>query len=366
MPEIQPNKPVTPRRKSPAKPRKPRKKESWIRRHSMPVMIGCLAVVAFFIGVLLFAFAPHAPREGGDWVYIPKGSSTQAVKDSLRNSLGRADGTRVYMLWRLMGGGISNAEGAYRVDFGQTALSVARRIATGRQTPVSVSFKSARKLDMVAGRIASQLEFSAEEFLDACDKVLPDHGFKKAQFPAAFIPDTYEFYWDVAPEKAVERLLAYRDDFWTQERLDKAEALGLSKVEVATVASIIEEESAKRDERPKIARLYLNRLAKGMRLQADPTVKFAVGDFSLRRITGAHLKTSSTYNTYQHAGLPPGPIRIPEARDIDAVLDAPHHQYLYMCAREDFSGYHNFAVDYATHQANARRYQSELNRRGIR
>lgn len=158
----------------------------------------------------------------------------------------------------------------------------------------------------------------------------------------------------------------YRDRFWTDDRREKARKLGLTPVEVATLASIVEEESAKPDEYPAIARLYMNRLKKGMLLQADPTVKYATGNFALRRITGEHLRTPSPYNTYLHPGLPPGPLRTPSKSTIDRVLSAPAHTYLYMCAKEDFSGYHNFASDYATHTANARRYQKELNRRGIK
>lgn len=347
--------------------RKKKKPQSWMKRHSMGVMIASLSVAAVFIGILLFALAPHtgAP-EGGDWVYIPRGSDNKTVKDSLRSSLGTSMGIRVYMMWKLMGGNAESAKGAYMIDNGVTALTAARRLSTGRQTPVNISFRGPRKLDMLARRVASQLDITPEEFLDACGKVLPTAGFKPEQYPAAFIPDTYQFYWSWPAEKVVERLLESRNNFWTDERLAKARAIGLSKVEVATLASIVEEETAKKDERPTIAGLYLNRLHKGMRLQADPTVKFAVGDFSLRRIRGEHLKVSSPYNTYQHAGLPPGPIRVPEAGTLDAVLNADRHNYLYMCAKEDFSGYHNFATDYAGHQANARRYQAELNRRNIK
>lgn len=339
-------------------------KESWLHRHSLGVMIAVIAVIVGIGGVLAFAFTPYTSDES-PWVYVPEGSDNKAVKDSLKHALGSPMGMRVYVMWKLMRGSAQMAEGAYRIDSGQSALGIARRMATGRQTPVKVSFRGTRTMQQLADRIASQLQCSPEEFMDACQEILPGHGFSRSEFPAAFIPDTYEFYWSASPENVVRRLLDYRDDFWNEERVAKARTLGLSKVDVATVASIIEEETAKADERPKVARLYLNRLKKGMRLQADPTVKFAVGDFSLRRITGEHLRHSSPYNTYQNVGLPPGPIRVPTAQAMDDVLDAPAHNYLYMCAKEDFSGYHNFAVDYSTHQANARRYQKELNRRNI-
>ena len=156
-----------------------------------------------------------------------------------------------------------------------------------------------------------------------------------------------------------------RDTFWNPDRIAKARELGLDPVGVTTIASIVAEETSKADERPKVARLYLNRLSRGMKLQADPTVKFAIGDFSLRRIGGSMLNIDSPYNTYRVKGLPPGPIRIVDPQLIDDVLNAPAHNYIYMCAREDFSGYHNFSTDYATHQANAKRYQAELDRRKI-
>jgi len=348
------------------KNKKKKKGDTWLHRHSMGIMIALIALVVAIGSVIAFAFIPYTSgSDDGDWVYVPHDATPAQVKDSLKASLGSSMGTRVYIMWKLMGNNPAKTEGAYRIDFGQTALGIARRMATGRQTPVKVTFNGTRTMGMLADRIASQLQCSPEEFMDACNEVLPDRGFTKATFPAAFIPDTYEFYWSANPANVVKRLLDYRDAYWTDGRLAKAKALGLSKVEVATVASIIEEETAKKDERPLVARLYLNRLKKGMRLQADPTVKFAVGDFSLRRIKGEHLKKNSPYNTYQVTGLPPGPIRVPTAAAMDDVLNAPHHNYIYMCAKEDFSGYHNFAVDYATHQANARRYQQELNRRKI-
>ncbi|MCM1255635.1 MAG: endolytic transglycosylase MltG [Duncaniella sp.] len=345
---------------------KKKKNDSWIYRHSLGIMIAVIALFVAIGAVLAFAFIPYT---GGDseeeWIYIPSTASTSSVKDSLKTNLGSSMGMRIYMLWKLMGGVPAKSQGAYRVKSGQTALDISRRIATGRQTPVTVKFNGTRTMEQLSHRIADQLQCTPEEFIEACQEILPEKGFNRQNFPAAFIPDSYEFYWSASPRNVVKRLLDYRNRFWNDERRAKAKDLGLTSTEVATVASIIEEETAKSDERPLVARLYLNRLKHGIRLQADPTVKFASGDFTLRRITGKHLAIESPYNTYKVNGLPPGPIRVPSSSAMDAVLNAPQHDYIYMCAKEDFSGYHNFAKDYATHKANARRYQAELNRRGI-
>lgn len=355
-------------KKSPS--RKPRgKKQSrrgiarWVADHLLAVTVAGILIVIAAAGAILFALPSY---KGPDCrLYIPKGATEAAVKDSLKSRLGITMGNRVYLLWTVQGGDPRTAHGSYLLTDGMSALKISHRLAKGMQTPVSVAFNSARSLDRVAADVMKNLEAEPEDFLHACQRVLPDSGYTEAQFPAAFIPDRYEFYWTAEPANIVRRLLAERNRFWTLERIARAKALGLTPVDVATIASIVEEETAKIDERPKVARLYINRLQRGMRLQADPTVKFATGDFSLRRITAEHLKTASPYNTYIVDGLPPGPIRIPERSTLEAVLNAPAHDYIYMCAKEDFSGYHNFATNYATHAANARRYQAELNRRNI-
>lgn len=337
---------------------------SWLRRHAMAVLIAAIAVVVAIGGLGIFCLQSYSGPD--QWIYIPSGATASSIRDSLRAHLGSVDANRIYFLWRLQRGRAATAHGAYLLSNGDKALVMARRLKYGRQTPVKVSFANVRTMDQLAERVTRNLVCTPEEFTDACRKLLPDEGFTPAEFPAAFIPDSYEFYWDASPERIVSRLLEYRNKFWNKSRRAKAKEMGLTPVQVATLASIVEEESAKTDERPRIARLYLNRLDKNMRLQADPTVKFAVGDFSLRRIRGEHLKTPSPYNTYLNPGLPPGPIRIPDKATLESVLDAPEHDYIYMCAREDFSGYHNFASDYNTHMANARRYQAELNRRNIK
>ncbi|MDE6464831.1 MAG: endolytic transglycosylase MltG [Muribaculaceae bacterium] len=297
-------------------------------------------------------------------VYVPAGATEDAVADSLQSSLG-GFGRTVARLWRLQSGDASVAHGSYAVDSGMTALEVSRAISRGRQTPLRVTFNNIRTFGDLARRLSQRLEADSAAFMAAADSVLRPAGFDTAGYAAAVLPDTYEYYWTASPETVLSGLLAERNSFWDSTRIAKAEALGLSPVGVATIASIVEEETAKADERPVVARLYLNRLDRNMPLQADPTVKFALGDFGLRRITIAHLGIDSPYNTYRVNGLPPGPIRIVERSSIDAVLDAPEHNYIYMCARPDFSGYHVFETNYNRHTINAARYRRALDARGI-
>lgn len=328
-------------------------------------IVSVIIVIAIAVGVFGYVYVTKK-YEGEDvWLYVPKNIEEQALQDSLELKLGADVGDRIYFLWECLGGKLSKANGAYRISTGETAIDIVNKLRRGAQTPIKIVFNNVRTIEQLAQRISEQMNWTDVDFLNACDSILPLHGFKTPEFTAAFFPDTYEFYWTTRVDKVVTRLLEYRNNYWTEERRAKAKSMGLTPVKVATLASIVEEETNKSDERGKVARLYLNRLDKGMKLQADPTVKFAVGDFSLRRITNKHLEINSPYNTYQVAGLPPGPIRIPSKSTLEAVLNAPKHNYIYMCAKEDFSGYHNFATDYSTHLQNARRYQAELNKRKI-
>lgn len=331
---------------------------------SLRIMIAAILLLALVASALSLTQSSY---KGSDaWVKIPSCSTSESVRDSLISALGHKEGTRVYYFWRIMNGKVSESAGAYRIVNGQLSLKSAWRIKRGMQTPVKVSWTSLRTIDDLAVRIASKLDFSHDDFIAACDSILPTYGFDRPQYAAAFLPDTYEFYHTAPAATVVRRMLDYRNNFWNSSRTAKARELGLTPIEASTLASIVEEETAKTDEMPVVARLYINRLNRDMPLQADPTVKFAVGDPSLRRITGRHLKVESPYNTYTHKGLPPGPIRIASRQAIEKVLSAPEHEFLYMCAREDFSGYHNFAANFSEHKANAARYQVELNKRGIR
>ncbi len=299
------------------------------------------------------------------WIFISADATENDIRTILSDSIGTI-GSRAADLYHLTGAKPARSHGAYRITDGTTALKLYRTISRGAQTPIKVTFNNVRTVNQLASRIASRMELDSASFMTACDSVLPPRGFNRATYPAAFLPDSYEFYWTTPAASVVKTLADYRDRFWNDDRRAKASALGLNPVGVATIASIAEEETNDRAERGTVGRLYINRLKRGMPLQADPTVKFAVGDFGLRRITSAHLNTSSPYNTYRVTGLPPGPIRIADRATLEAVLDSKPHPYLYMCAKEDFSGRHNFATDLATHQANARRYHNALNRRNIK
>ncbi|HQJ91217.1 MAG TPA: endolytic transglycosylase MltG, partial [Paludibacteraceae bacterium] len=261
----------------------------------------------------------------------------------------------------------SMVPGRYELEDGMSNYMLVHRLINGRQTPLRITFNNIRTKEVLAQRLSKQMMMDSLEMINALnnDTLLSRYGLTRPTAVALFIPNTYEVYWDISPEKLMDKMKVEYDKFWTEERLQKLNDVGLTQLEVSTLASIVDEETNKKDEKPLIAGLYLNRLNKGMPLQADPTVKFAVQDFSLRRIYSGHLETDSPYNTYKHAGLPPGPIRIPSTEGIDAVLNYVDHDYMYMCAREDRSGYHNFATTFEEHLKNASKYRNTLNQRGV-
>lgn len=258
--------------------------------------------------------------------------------------------------------------GNYAIRPGDSMRDICLRLLSGNQAPVRLVVPSVRTLDRLAGAVGKQLMTDSAAVMAVLTgtHLIDSLGYTRETFPCLFIPNTYEVYWTLTPEQFVARMVKEHGRYWNTSRLSKAKALGLSPNEVMTLASIVDEETAKDDEKPMVAGLYLNRLRRGMLLQADPTVKFALGEFELRRILYAHLQTDSPYNTYKHAGLPPGPIRIPGMAAIESVLNPAKHAYVYMCAKEDFSGYHNFASTLSQHNINAYRYQQALNRLGIK
>ena len=257
--------------------------------------------------------------------------------------------------------------GRYAIEDGMTMPEIIRRLRSGSQTPLNLTFNNIRTMENLAGRLSSQLMVDSVSILNVLidTSLAVKHGFNEHTFGAMFIPNTYEVYWDTSIDNLINRMKKEYEAFWNTQRREKAANLGLTPIEVTILASIVEEEATYADEYPVVAGLYINRLNKEMRLEADPTVKFAVGDASLRRILFKHLEVESPYNTYKIDGLPPGPIRIPSTTSIEATLSPTLHNYIFMCAKDDLSGRHNFAVTHAEHARNARAYQRALNERGI-
>ena len=258
--------------------------------------------------------------------------------------------------------------GKYVITNDMTGWTLFRKLRNGQQDPVNMTVPSVRTLDRFAGIVSRNIMLDSLTILNALSdaEFISKYGHDEQSLPALFIPETYQVFWNITMDKLMDRLVKENQKFWNDERMKKAEALHMTPVEVTTLASIVDEETANNAEKPMVAELYLNRLEKGMPLQADPTIKKALGDWGLRRILFEHLKVESPYNTYLHTGLPPGPIRVPSIAGIDAVLNHASHDYIYMCAKEDFSGTHNFAVSYAEHLQNAKRYTNALNARGIK
>lgn len=347
---------------------RPKKKRVYLRSKRVKwIGIAIAAAVALIVIAGLWLYSEAFSRFQADasvTVIIPPGSDDDDIRDSLSVRLGDY-GNSVYRLWSLRGGDAAKAPGVYTVAAGDRAWSIASRLKAGRSSTVTVTFNNIRKMEDLADRIAKSFPWSSKEFMFACDSVLELKGITRAMQPAFFVPDTYEFYASATPSDVVEKLVEYRDNFWTEERTGQARRLGLTPSEVAIIASIAEEESANRDERAVIGRLYINRLQRGMKLQADPTVKYSLGDFSLRRLYEKHLLNPSPYNTYRVNGLPPGPIRIPEKATLTAILNSEPHDYIYMCAKPDNSGTHNFSSDYEKHKRYAAQYRNWLDERNI-
>lgn len=252
--------------------------------------------------------------------------------------------------------------GKYLLDKGLTTNEILNMLRSGNQQPVLLTFNNIRFIADLAGTVSKYIEPDSAELIGKfTDPAIHEKfGFNNYTFPCMFIPNTYEFYWTTTSDQFLERMSMEYKRFWNEERRKKAEEIGLTPEEVMTVASIVQEETNKNDEKPIVAGLYLNRIKRGMPLQADPTVKFALGNFRIKRVLNSHLETDSPYNTYKYAGLPPGPINFPELSSIESVLNASQTPYLYMCAREDFSGYHNFSKTLAGHNENARKYRAAL------
>jgi UPF0755 protein len=257
--------------------------------------------------------------------------------------------------------------GRYKIAKGMTNRGLINMLKAGNQEPVKLKFQNIRKKENFAGYLAKSLESDSLTFIKLLDSaaLIEKYGFNKDNSYTMFIPNTYELYWNTSPSEFFEKMQKEYEKFWNDSRKAKAAALNLSPIQVSILASIVDAEALYDKEMPIIAGLYLNRLQKGILLQADPTVIYANDDFTVKRVTNSLLQVQSRYNTYKYAGLPPGPIMMPSINAIDAVLNKDNNNYIYMCAKEDFSGFHNFAVTVQEHEINAKKYREALNKRNI-
>jgi UPF0755 protein len=258
--------------------------------------------------------------------------------------------------------------GRYSIKQGMSNNELINMLRSGRQEVVHFTFNNIRTKEQFAQSVSRQLETDYDSLLSLLnnDTQLEKYHVNKENVLTVFIPNTYQLWWNTSVEAFMERMYREYQRFWNKERLKKAAEMDLSPTKVIILASIVEEENHRSDEQAKIAGVYINRLKKGMYLQADPTVKYALQDFGRKRLLYVDLEVNSPYNTYKHTGLPPGTIRIPSPNCIDNVLNYEKHQYLFMCAKEDFSGYHNFSKTAAGHRVNVDKYHKALNKNKIK
>jgi UPF0755 protein len=241
-------------------------------------------------------------------------------------------------------------------------------LRSGKQTPVRLTLNNIRLKENLAGLVSGSLEIDSAEFLELIldDETMKPYGLDGENSLSLFIPNTYEFYWNTPAEKFLEKMGKEYNKFWNEQRRNQAKSIGLTPSKVSVLASIVEQETKQIDEKDEVAGVYMNRIRKGWKLEADPTLVFALGDFTVRRVLNAYKQIDSPYNTYLYQGLPPGPICMPSVSSVDAVLNYTRHDFLFFCASVDSPGFHCFAKTYEQHKVNARKFQKELNKRNIR
>ena len=335
------------------------------KHYIIPIIICVLALA----GLMFFYLTGSLSKSDKcEYVYIDDNDNLDSVAAKLK-PIAKEQALLSFKLLSRHSGYCKNIRtGKYAILPEEGIIAVLRKLKNGHQEPVRLTIPESRTTDKLAGALSRKLMVDSLalliQFKDStlCAKM----GYDTTTIVCLFVPNTYEVYWNTSIENLLNRMKKEHDKFWNKSRQEKSTALGLNPNEVCTLASIIDEETSNNPEKPMIARMYLNRLKKGMPLQADPTVKFALKDFALKRIYHNMLSTDSPYNTYKNTGLPPGPIKVASVAGIDAVLNAPSHNYLYMCAKEDFSGTHNFASSYSEHLMNAAKYSKALNERGIK
>lgn len=325
-----------------------------------------MAAVAGGLGYY-FVFYPNTQIKGEGVFYIREDDSFENVMENLQKDGYIKNSYTLRFVSRLKKYPDMVKSGRYRLKAGMNNNALVNLLRSGNQEAVHFTFNNIRTLEQLAGVVSRQLEIDSLEFLETARRpdLQRELGFTPETFIGMFIPNTYQVYWNTNPEKLIRKMAEEYRKFWNDTRLAEAKKTGLSPMEVITLASIIEEETVRPEEYPVIAGVYINRLNKNMPLSACPTLKFALGDFTLKRILNRHMEIESPYNTYKNQGLPPGPIRMASVNVIDAVLHYKKHDYLYFCAKSDFSGGHYFSKTLHQHNAYAKQYHRALNQRKI-
>lgn len=341
------------------------------RTQGYKIMMWILIGIAVLICMGMLTIAPYMMNgsEKDVTFRIPEKATMQNVEDTLTKYFPQDYSEKVMRLLSIYNFEPEKRHGSYVLPKGATPFATMRKISRGAQTPVRLTINGFRSLPYLAQRMSLKMDFSPEEFIRAAtdSAYLSKYGLSPEQALSLFLEDSYEVYWTNSPEEVLDKIGRNYNAYWTEGKREIAEEeLGLSPSEVMIIASIADEETNQTLEKGKIGRLYVNRLDKGMPLQADPTVRFALNDFSIQRVTNQHTRVNSPYNTYVVKGLPPGPIRTTSRKTLDEILTSSPSSDLYMCARPDFSGFHNFADTYDAHLENARLYQKALDERGIR
>jgi peptidoglycan lytic transglycosylase G len=332
------------------------------------MMFSAVMVISFSFYFYQVIFAPNIlVGQAKQEVLIPSGTTFNQLLKRLDQERIIQDQVSFAFVAKLMNYQEAVKPGNYEFQTGMTNIQVIRMLRGGMQKPVQVTLNNVRIPEELAEKVCWNILLKPEEFLQSFQDPLlqKKYGFDSSNFLAMFLPNTYEIYWNISAVHFLNKMKEEYDQFWTSGRKAKSKALGLTPIEVSVLASIVQAETNIEDEKPIIAGVYLNRIKRNMKLQADPTVVYAIGDFDLKRVLKVHKEVESPYNTYKYAGLPPGPINLPEIGTLKAVLNARKNDYLYFCAKEDFSGRHNFASNLRDHQNNARRYQAALNKRRI-
>ncbi len=326
-------------------------------------------IIALLVAVTLYKslLKPVKVSEEGIEIFIPAGSEFEDVKNILRSENLIVNESAFDLLAKRKNYSDNVKPGRYIISDEMSYNDIMNLLRSGNQTPVVVTFNNIRTLEELSSRLSVHLQADSTEILRflLTESNYTKDGFKNETIIALFIPDTYEMYWTDTPEDIYVRMLREFNLFWSDKRKKQAGEIGLTPIEVSMLASIVDDEVLKEDEKSKIAGVYLNRLKMKMPLQACPTIKFALNDFTIRRVLNEHLIIESPYNTYKYRGLPPGPVRCATKSGINAVLNAEKHDYLYFVAKYDFSGYHHFSKTLREHNNYANRYQSELDRMRI-